>query len=100
MSLPREPIDRYGRQVSVGSLVRVLKLSGDWFDQLPPDERAKVESMIGETFRVEEIDEYGHPWVRKSWPDEAEGTCTSHSVALEPSEMECVDEPSEPNSVA
>ena len=47
--------------------------------------------MLGETFEVEEIDEYGQPWVCKRWPNEADGTCVSHSVALEPREMLCVD---------
>ena len=47
--------------------------------------------MIGEVFEVEEIDEYGYPWVRKSWPNEAEGRCQSHSIALEPHEMELID---------
>jgi hypothetical protein len=94
MQVPREPIDCNGRLVSVGSLVRVLRLSGNWFDQLPPDERTRVESMIGEIFPVDEIDEYGQPWVRKSWPNEAEGTCMSHSVALEPSEMQYIGESS------
>jgi hypothetical protein len=87
-SFPRQPIDRNGKVVAVGSLVRVLSLSGDWLDRLPPDERSDVEWMIGRVFPVEEIDEYGQPWVRKSWPNEAEGTCCSHSVALEPHEME------------
>jgi hypothetical protein len=88
--MPRQPLDRNGKLVSVGSLVRVLKLSGAWFEQLPIDEKPRVESMIGEVFSVEEIDEYGQPWVRKSWPNEAEGTCNSHAVALEPEEMELI----------
>ena len=67
--------------------MRVLKLSGDWYDKLPEDEKSLVESMIGEEFVVEEIDEYGQPWVRKHWPNEAEGTCQSHAIALEPREM-------------
>ena len=89
----REPIDRNGKLVSVGTLVRVVRLSGSWFEQLPPEERPLVESMIGAIFPVEEIDEYGQPWVRKSWPNDSEGTCRSHSVALEPSEMEFVSQP-------
>ena len=48
--------------------------------------------MIGEIFEIEQIDEYGQPWVRKSWSNEEEGTCQSHSIALEPSEMEVVDD--------
>jgi hypothetical protein len=89
---PRQPIDRSGQLVRVGSLVRVLHLSGGWFDALPEEEKVNVRSMVGEIFAVEEIDEYGQPWVRKSWPNEAEGTCNSHSVALEPGEMEYVGE--------
>ena len=40
---------------------------------------------------IEEIDEYGHPWVRKSWPNNEEGKCHSHSIALESIEMELLD---------
>jgi len=46
--------------------------------------------MIEDTFEVEEIDEYGHPWVRKAWPNEGEGTRQSHSIAVEPHEIELV----------
>ena len=76
----------------VGSRVRLLSLSGNWLEELPHEEKQDVLSMIGEVFEVEEIDEYGHPWVRKSWPNETEGKCHSHSIALEPQEMELVDE--------
>jgi hypothetical protein len=86
----RLPIDRNGTLVEVGSRVRLLSLSGDWFDSLPTEEKANVQSMIGEVFEVEEIDEYGQPWVRKSWPNEVEGTCQSHSIALEPNEFEAL----------
>lgn len=86
----RQPIDCNGTLVSVGAQVRVLALSGSWYDALPPEERVLVESMIGEVFEIEEIDEYGQPWVRKSWPNEEEGTCQSHSIALEPREMLCI----------
>ena len=72
--------------------MRLVSLSGKWLDELPDDEKQDVLSMIGEVFEVEEIDEHGHPWVRKSWPHEAEGKCHSHSIALEPQEMELVDD--------
>jgi hypothetical protein len=91
--MPRETVDRNGKLVVAGALVRVLQLSGSWFEQLPPDERIRVKSMIGQVFPVEAIDQYGQPWVRKSWPNDAEGTCQSHSAALEPSEMEYVADP-------
>jgi hypothetical protein len=84
------PIDINGSPVTVGSKVRLLSLSGQWLEDLPAEERFDVMSMVGEILIVEEIDEYGHPWVRKSWPNEAEGRCYSHSVALEQHEMEVV----------
>ncbi len=70
----------------------MLSLSGDWYEKLPQGERTLVDSMIEEVFEVEEIDEYGQPWVCKRWPNESEGTCESHSLALEPSEMRCVEQ--------
>jgi hypothetical protein len=88
--MPRQPTDRNGKVVSVGDLVRVISLSGDWFDNLPSDERERVESMIGEVLAVEEIDEYGQPWVCKWWRNTNADTAQSRSVALEPSEMEFV----------
>jgi hypothetical protein len=48
--------------------------------------------MIGEISNVKEIDEYGHPWIRKSWPNEEAGECHAHSIALEPQEMEWVND--------
>jgi hypothetical protein len=84
-------IDKNGSLVTVGSKVRLLCLSGNWLDELPADEKDNVLSMIGEVFEVEEIDEYGHPWVRKSWPNEEEGMCNSHSIALDSHEMELIE---------
>ena len=84
------PRDRNGNLVRVGARVRVLCLSGNWFDELPSNEKGDVISMIGEVFEIEEIDEHGHPWVRKTWPNEEQGTCHSHSIALESNEMELV----------
>lgn len=90
MHVPREPLDVHGNLVTVGSEVRLLRLVGSWLGDLPAEERRDVLSMIGETFVVEEVDEYGQPWIRKSWPNEAEGRCHSHSIALEPQEFERV----------
>ncbi len=72
----------------VGDRVRLLTLTGNWLDELPDDEIDDVRSMIGEVFEIEEIDEYGQPWIRKSWPEA--GRCHSHSIALESYEMERV----------
>jgi hypothetical protein len=84
------PRDRNGDSVDVGSRVRLLSLSGRWLEELPPDEKANVLSMIGEVFKIEEIDEYGCPWVSKWWHNEREGKGRSHSIALAPHEMELV----------
>jgi hypothetical protein len=85
---PDPPRDRNGNAVSVGDRVRLLALSGRWFDELPSDERDDVLSMVGAIFEIEEIDECGQPWIRKSWPNEEAGTCRSHSIAVEPQEIE------------
>jgi len=86
----RAPTDCNGVELDVGSRIRLLSLSGQWFNELPSDEIAEVKSMIGGLFVVEEIDNYGQPWIRKSWMDSVEGTCRGHSIALEPHEAECV----------
>ena len=93
ISMANNPKDKNGRTVMVGSRVRIVSLSGDWFVNLPEDEVLDVQSMIGDVFEIEEIDEYGSPWVRKSWPNEKEASCKSHSIALAQDEMELVDAP-------
>lgn len=85
------PVDRNGKPVHVGSRVRLLALSGEWFESLPADEKTDVESMIGEVFEIEEVDKYGHAWIGKGWSDGGEGTYKAHSIALEPNEFECLD---------
>jgi hypothetical protein len=45
--------------------------------------------MIGEAFKVYEIDEDGRAWVEKRWREEDHGF-RSHSLALESDEMEVV----------
>ncbi len=87
-----QPKDKQGRPVAIGARVRLLELSDRFLESLPADELEDVRSMIGMIFEVEEIDEYGQPWVCKSWPNEKEGTCHSHSIALESNEMELVDD--------
>ena len=82
-----QPRDKDGNIVHVGARVLLLSLSGNWLEELPAEEKPDVLSMIGEVFEVEEIDEYGQPWIRKSWPNEQEGQCHSHSIALESHEM-------------
>jgi hypothetical protein len=90
--LQSPPQDKAGNIVQVGARVRLLCLSGKWLEELPVEEKQDVLSMIGKVFEVEKIDEYGCPWIRKLWPNEEEGMCHSHSIALESHEMELVDD--------
>lgn len=85
------PRDRNGRDVGVGTRVRIVSLSKSFLDSLPPDELEDVKSMIGEVFEVYEIDKYGAPWVGRGWENAEGGDYRGHSVALDPSEMEVVD---------
>jgi len=91
------PKDRDGNDVAVGTTVRVLSLSGRWLDEIPEDERARVLSMVGETFQVYEIDSYGRPWVMKEWHgvDGHPDVFLVEDVALDADEMLVVraDEP-------
>ena len=59
-----------GERLKLVKKVKLLSLSGDWYEQLPDDEKSDVESMIGEVLVVEEIDEYGYPWVTKKMDEQ------------------------------
>jgi hypothetical protein len=88
MDLPK---DRNGKPVVVGERVRLLALSGSWLEDLPQEERTDVTSMIGGVSTVEEIDAYGGVWIKRIW-DDGDGVSHSHSIALDPHEMEVVDD--------
>ncbi len=78
--------DRSGRQITVGTRVRVLEIPVSLIAKLPVDERPDIESMLGAVFEVYEIDEFGSAWVERVW-DESDGS-RSHSIGLAPHEME------------
>jgi hypothetical protein len=42
--------------------------------------------MLGETFKVYEVDEWGQAWIEKWWY-EGENLADSHSLGLEPQQM-------------
>lgn len=84
------PSDKHGNVVGVGTRVRLIGLTGRWLEDLPADEKPAVLSMLGKIFEIEEIDEYGQAWIRKSWFESEGGTCRSHSIALAAHEMEAV----------
>lgn len=83
-----EPKDKYGRLVAVGSQVRILELSSSFLASLPDDEIEDIRSMIGEVFKVYDIDEFGSPWVMKEWSFPESGQCKIHQLALNANEME------------
>ncbi len=89
MELPK---DRNGKEVNVGSHVRLISLSGNWLENLPTDEKTEIHAMIGKIFVVEEIDEYGCPWISRSWNDPDSDECNSHSITLEAHEIELENE--------
>ena len=87
--MSQETLDCKGRFVKVGTRVRVLSIP-PFRPGLKKDELARINSMVGEEFKVYEIDEYGHAWVEKWWetgPDKK----ISHSLALGSNDMERVD---------
>lgn len=85
------PKDIHGVEVAAGMRVRILRLSGTWLE-LPDDERVRVLSMIGGTFLVDEIDEYGAPWVTKAFAADGSDRVFTHSIALRSDEMLVVDD--------
>jgi hypothetical protein len=86
MQQPNATTDRSGRPITVGTRVRVLEIPESLVANLPVEERADVESMLGAVFEVYEIDDFGSAWVEKVW-DESDGSC-SHAIGFAPHEME------------
>ena len=83
------PTDHHGRPVVVGTKVRVLKIALSLKANLPSNEWDELQTMVGQVFKVTEVDEYGHPWVEKWWKEADRGSFC-HSLALESDEMEVV----------
>ncbi|MES9969567.1 MAG: hypothetical protein ABW092_06000 [Candidatus Thiodiazotropha sp.] len=83
------PQDINGKDVVVGSKVKVLSIDKGILQSLPIVEVADVKSMVGEVFEVYEINgEYAS--VEKWW-NRGQGRSESHSIALARHEMELVD---------
>ncbi|MBB5204869.1 hypothetical protein HNQ51_002183 [Inhella inkyongensis] len=82
-------LDRSGRSVGVGSFVRVLTIDPEVFVNTEREEVPRIQSMLGEVLEVYEVDQWGRAWVEKWW-HEGEGQSTSHSLALDPQDMELV----------
>ena len=85
-----EIADFRGHKIHIGSKVRVLYIRPSVIARLSEEQAKEVASMCGEVFEVYEIDAWGSAWVRKEWKQK-DALLTSHSLALSPTEMECVD---------
>lgn len=70
--------------------MRVLSIHPSVLEPLPEGEKSNVLSMLGDCFEVYEVDQYGRAWVEKWWHD-TEENAMSHSLALEPAEMELIE---------
>jgi hypothetical protein len=81
--------DCHGREVSVGSRVRLLKVAESLRRELPPSEWTRLQGMVGQVFEISEIDEYGAAWIEKLF-DDPEGGPASESYSLAADEMELV----------
>ncbi len=73
----------------VGTRARVLSVPNSVLEPLDQTERERVDSMSGETFEVYDVDPWGRAWVEKWW-NESQDQATSHSLGLDPEQMEVV----------
>ncbi|MEJ2795798.1 hypothetical protein WAE56_20545 [Iodobacter sp. LRB] len=81
--------DYTGTVVTAGSAVRIMRIPPSIFNAMNAQEKEQIESMLGEIFLVYEVDQYGCAWIEKWWHKD-ETHASSHSLALEPSDMEVV----------
>ena len=58
-------------------------------EKLEPEEFQRVKSMVGEVFKVDDIDEHGCAWVTKWWKSGRDAQ-NAHCLALSAHEMEVV----------
>lgn len=82
-------IDRHGKSVNVGDIVRIVKLTPEFIASFPEEEQWLIASMVGNLFKIYGIDELGQPWVHREMQDEL-GRLQIHVIALDPEEMERV----------
>jgi hypothetical protein len=84
-----EVTDRNGVPVHVGTVVRVLSIPDSVFRDLPGEEVADLRSMLGQSFPVHEIDQWGSACVQLLW-DLGNGEYNIHELMLSSNEMEVV----------
>jgi hypothetical protein len=82
--------DKNGKEVKIGSKVKVLLIDPNITKHLPADEAHDIQSMLNDVLEVYEIDANERVWVEKWW-NRGEGKTESHSLALSSSEMELIE---------
>ncbi|CAN5750101.1 hypothetical protein BH11PSE12_BH11PSE12_07850 [soil metagenome] len=80
-------LDIKNQPVAIGDIIRVVTLDKKFIKSFPEDERILIESMIGNFFKIIDIDEEGQPCIMREWHDE-HGIMQTHVIALDPEEME------------
>jgi L-arabinose isomerase len=80
-------VDAHGNTVDAGTRVRVLAIDDSAFAELDETNRERVRSMLRQELAVYEVDPYGRAWVEQWW-HEGSAHATSHSLALDPHQME------------
>ena len=87
MTPPEFVTDIDGAKVRFGDTVKVLAI--DPSIKLEKDEVEKVNSMVGEEFEVDELDEHGCAWVTKWWRT-TENESEAHGISLTSQQMKLV----------
>lgn len=81
-------VDINGKEVLVGSKVKIINIDPAIWKYLPPEEQKDLQSMIGDICDVYEVsDQFAN--VEKWW-DDGEGKSHCHCISFKPSEIELV----------
>ena len=86
----RAVVDFAGSPVRVGSLVRIRYLSASYLEGIDGASRQRVQSMIGQSLMVNEIDSTGLAWVTALWHGEG-GEVDGEGIGLAADEMELLE---------
>lgn len=81
-------LDNNGKEVLVGSKVKIISIGPAIWKYLPPEEQKDLQSMVGDICDVYEVsDQFAS--IEKWW-DDGEGKSHCHCISLKPSEIELV----------
>jgi hypothetical protein len=85
-----ETHDKNGLSVTNGCRVRITGLMPKTIGAIPPEDLSQVLSMVGEIFKVDNVDDYGQAWVYKELLTQGDAHF-GHMLGLAPKEMERID---------